>query len=141
MARDLMRYHGLSNWQFKWDRAKNRFGMCSHRQATIFMSSFITPHITVEKVLDTIAHEIAHALVGPNEGHNGKWRQKALELGSDGNAAHLLPITLPSKWDYVCADCGYTYKTNRRLTRLWARYHTPCRKGGIGGNLKEKNNF
>ena len=37
-----------------------------------------------DEVLDTILHEIAHALVGPQHGHDAVWRAKAREIGCTG---------------------------------------------------------
>jgi predicted SprT family Zn-dependent metalloprotease len=41
-------------------------------------------HLSPEKQMNTITHEIAHALVGHVHGHDHVWRRKHLELGGDG---------------------------------------------------------
>lgn len=84
MARSLMVEHGLSGWTFKWDGAKRRAGQCNYTKRTISLSRPLTALHDESKVRDTVLHEIAHALVGAGNGHNGVWRRKAIEIGSDG---------------------------------------------------------
>src|SRR5215471_13596338 len=71
---------------------------------------------------NTMTHEIAHAIVGPNHGHDQVWTEKHLEMGGDGQPCghftidatrgtdkseqrpkvHIKPLT------NVCPHCGKT---------------------------------
>ena len=82
LAVSLMREHGLAQmgWTFGWDRARRRLGACHHDKRLISLLVPLTIHDTDDaRVRNTILHEIAHALVGAEHGHDYVWRCKARE--------------------------------------------------------------
>ncbi len=83
-GRRLLREHGLDDWTIVADRAKLRAGVCRYSRRQIGISAPLTTLHDEAEVLDTILHEIAHALVGPHHGHDAVWRAKAREIGSSG---------------------------------------------------------
>ena len=83
-GRRLLREHGLHDWSIVADRAKTRAGVCRFAQRQIGLSAPLTTLHSDDEVLDTILHEIAHALVGPQHGHDAVWRAKAREIGCSG---------------------------------------------------------
>lgn len=91
--------HGLDRlgWRFAWDRAVRRAGCCKHTQRLITLSRPIFEIETNrDDVLDTILHEIAHALVGPEAGHSNTWKQTAVAVGARPERCHSLGTpTLP----------------------------------------------
>lgn len=87
MAIQLMTYHGLHDWHFKFDRAIYRLGLTSYTRKTISLSKSATLRDVEARVLNTILHEIAHALVSPGNHHNKVWRKKAIEIGCDGKTS------------------------------------------------------
>lgn len=84
MARRLMADHELHGWTVVADRAKTRAGVCRFGKRQIGLSRPLTELHSEEEVRDTILHEIAHALVGPEHGHDRVWRAKARAIGSSG---------------------------------------------------------
>jgi hypothetical protein len=83
--RDELNKHGLNDWSIRLNQnPESRFlGLCSHKDKTIILS---VHHIDIHPspdVINTIKHEVAHALVGPWEGHNNIWVEKAREIGCD----------------------------------------------------------
>ena len=80
-ARMLMNKHGLHDWKFKWDKTKRRLGACFYQSKTITLSILTNPQRDKYQVINTILHEIAHALVGSHNGHNIVWKTKAREIG------------------------------------------------------------
>ena len=118
LARSLMNEHGLHDWTLTLDRAKTRAGAMFPRQRRISLSGPLTRVHDEELVRDTILHEIAHALVGHEHGHDHVWKAKARELGasdqrcfdSDG-ARELAPFigTCPA---------GHEVRRHKRPTRL-----------------------
>jgi hypothetical protein len=68
-GRRLLREHGLDDWTIVADRAKTRAGVCRYSRREIGISGPLTTLHDESEVLDTILHEIAHALVGPRHGH------------------------------------------------------------------------
>ena len=114
MARELMNQHGLSEWSFRFDRARRRAGSCVHSRKEITLSGPLTTLYDAPTVRGVILHEIAHALVGAGQGHGARWREAARALGAPDSAT--LPGALPAPdapWVGTCPACG----AQRRLFR------------------------
>ncbi len=82
--RDLLDVQGLNDWHIRLttDITKPFLGLCSYKDRTIILNAFhIDTHPDVE-VINTIRHEVAHALT-TGHGHDAIWRSKAIELGCD----------------------------------------------------------
>jgi predicted SprT family Zn-dependent metalloprotease len=113
-----MNQHGLTNigWRFEFDNAKRRFGCCSYRTKTISLSKELVKLNDEPRVQNTILHEIAHALVGKNHGHDNVWKQKALEIGCDGNRCYTEENTNIVKGKYVatCPKCNHVHNKHRK---------------------------
>lgn len=138
MARDLMSFHRLGNWSFQFDGAELRFGFCSYSSKTISLSEPLTISGDEENVIDTILHEIAHALT-PMINHGIAWQMKAIEIGANGKrCSKSLPPTVQFKHAYTCPSCGHTYKTMKRLRNARSRYHPACRNKGLKACLIHK---
>lgn len=85
-AEDLLAEHGLGEWQVQFDNTSRRLGVCRHSRKVISLSR---QHIAVgadDTILDTIRHEVAHALAGPGHGHGAVWKELAVKLGADPTA-------------------------------------------------------
>ena len=65
-------------------------------------------------VVDTILHEIAHALVGLKAGHGPIWQRKAREIGCNGLRCFGDEVITP-KAKYV-AECknGHQFEAHRK---------------------------
>lgn len=133
LALKLMREHDLVSWNFRFDRAKVRFGCCNYTHKIISLSRHLTQLNTSEIVRNTILHEIAHALVGNSHGHGKAWREKALEIGADPTRCyHADEVVLPKRnytvrcvhckrehqaikkrWGTACGDCCTQYNGGR----------------------------
>lgn len=88
MTRKLMDDNNLKNWRIVVDDAKRRIGVCKHTYKIIGLSRNLIPISKDESVLNTITHEIAHAVVGPRNGHNYIWKSKHIELGGNGERVY-----------------------------------------------------
>lgn len=118
MARRLVREHGLDGWTVRLDRAKTRAGVCRFAEREIGLSKPLTALHSQAEVRDTVLHEIAHALVGPQHGHDRVWRAKALELGSSGErCVSSESPRISGDWVGVCA-AGHEATRHRRPTRV-----------------------
>ena len=117
LANELLKKHGLINkgWRFEFDNATRRFGCCKYRSKRITLSKKLTELNDEENVLDTILHEIAHALT-PSHHHDSVWRAKALEIGCDGNRCYSSDevVTPESKYIAKCSGCGMIHKKHRQ---------------------------
>ncbi len=118
MARRLVREHGLDGWSVRLDRAKTRAGVCRFAERSIGLSKPLTAVHSEAEVRDTVLHEIAHALVGPQHGHDRVWRAKALEIGSSGErCVSSQSPRISGDWVGVC-PAGHETTRHRRPTRV-----------------------
>ena len=87
-ADQLIAQHKLCDWRFYFDTADGRLGKCSYSNKTISLSEQFCLQASDDEITDTILHEIAHALVGPDHGHDQVWTAKAKEIGCSGERCH-----------------------------------------------------
>ena len=83
--RDELIKHKLTDWGVRLNQNANSafLGLCSYKDKCIILSAHhIDIHPTPD-VLNTIRHEVAHAIVGPGHAHNEVWAAKAREIGCD----------------------------------------------------------
>lgn len=117
LAETKMEEYGLIalGWRFTFDNAKRRFGVCKYNSKQIGLSMQLVALNEEEKVLNTILHEIAHALVGHIHGHDSIWKQKALEIGCDGNRCYdSNKVEKPkSKYIAICGTCGTEHRRHK----------------------------
>ena len=117
-GRRLLREHGLHDWSIVADRAKTRAGVCRFSKRQIGLSAPLTTLHSEDEVLDTILHEIAHALVGPQHGHDAVWRAKAREIGCSGERCVSSDAArVPGDWVGRC-PAGHEKTRHRAPTRL-----------------------
>lgn len=113
--------HGLVGWTFALAGAKRRLGVCKYRQKRIEISEYYARNNPDASVLDTLLHEIAHAIAGPEAGHGPAWKAVAVRIGATPRACDDSPDTLvqPGDWQTTCPGCNKThhrYKRPRALT-------------------------
>lgn len=135
LAKELMKKYGLENWSFKFDRAKRRTGRCSCKKF-ISLSEFFVKNNEESTVKQTLLHEIAHAIVGVNNGHNKIWRAKAKEIGHSGNRCYdSSKIIMPKrKWIGICPNCRIEIQYHRKRKCACA----DCCNKYNNGNYDEK---
>ena len=135
MALKLIEEHNLKQegWSFRLDKATKRFGCCNYTKKEISLSKRLTELNNEEKVEDTILHEIAHALVGPDHGHDRVWKAKAKEIGCNAERCYSDDVVTPqSKYTAICDNCG---KTEQVKKISWKKKFSAC-----GVCCKEYNN-
>lgn len=90
----------------------------------IRLSIHMIPTMEEAEVKDTILHEIAHALVGCHQGHNWIWRQKAIEIGCNGERTTKLDVVNQIRYKYKaeCPCCGNVTGMSRKPKRnYWCK--------------------
>lgn len=76
----------ISGWSVIFSRERNRMGYCNYTTKEIVISRRVI--LTCWKqAVDTALHEVAHAIVGPQHGHDSTWKAAARKLGATPEAA------------------------------------------------------
>ena len=123
-----LREHGLVGWTFALSNTKRRLGACKYRPKRIEIAEFHARNNPPETVLDTLLHEIAHAVAGPTAKHGPAWKAVAVRLGATPLACDNSPETVqtPGDWQATCPACARTYHRYRRpMSR--AGYRCRCK--------------
>lgn len=117
-------------WRFKYDNAKNRFGVCKYQSKVIGLSKPLTDANDQVRVVDTILHEIAHALVGPGHGHDNVWKRMCIEIGCKPERCFTSKDTnlVAGRFKAVCGGCGKTHTRHKR-PRGGVRVACKCQSG------------
>lgn len=117
----LLYKHKLApEWTFVLSNTIRRFGSCSYSSKKIRVSAKLAEINSDQEVVNTILHEIAHALVGPRHGHNEVWRREAIALGCNGRRTHS--ARMPN-WIASCMSCPRTWELQRLPKRV--KYRCP----------------
>lgn len=124
MARDMMRHHGV-NVSFGWNDHKRTHGLCRYDAVgvayKIELSRPITALNSEDTVLNTILHEIAHALAGGRERHGQRWKLIAQSIGAVPRSCAASDAVKPAgRYHLVCGSCGKKYVRYRRTRKLLA---------------------
>ena len=117
LARSEMDKYGLCDWKLELDHAKVRAGACHFTEKKISFSRNFIKHADELDINDTILHEIAHALVGPNHGHDSVWKIMAKKIGCSAKRCHTLEFS-DYKWVRFCTNHCWEQKTHRRNPNL-----------------------
>ena len=153
LARQEMLNNGLHGWTFGWANTKRRLGVCKYRLKRIEIAEYYARHSSRESVLDTLFHEIAHAVVGPGKGHGPVWKAAAIRLGATPRACETSTnvVMKPGDWQATCAICqkvyhrykrpmtvtGYRCKCTPRSPLVFEYMGDPARKPQVPLTLRE----
>lgn len=156
LAGDLIKSLVGTDWRFCFDANRRRFGACYHAEKTIKLSGPLVRCNDETRVLDTILHEVAHALtpvpatgnmwdspVGTfpdskdmaarieyesTNGHTGAWRKKCLELGGDGQACYTSKNTVNAPTVSYVGTCP---ECHDQIKHKRAVKGLRCKGGGV----------
>ena len=126
LAQDLMSIFGLDDWSFKFNNSKRMLGVCKEGKRTIELSSAYVRENSVEHVQDTILHEIAHALVGVQNGHNDVWKSMCRRIGASPKACDSTALLPKGPWQARCPGCFILFHRHRRPAKLNGLYCKKC---------------
>jgi predicted SprT family Zn-dependent metalloprotease len=126
LAEKLLAAHGLHDWSFHYNRSKINMGLCRYGPRTIELSVHFVEANGDALVLDTLLHEIAHALVGPGHGHDAIWKRKCLEVGARPERVSFDVTMPPGRWQARCPGCGEIHHKHRKPKRLYGWYCIAC---------------
>ena len=132
LALQKMAEHELlaKSWEFFFDRAKKRAGCCHFNKKCISLSHSFCKVASRAEILNTLLHEIAHVLVGPDHHHDEIWKAKALKIGCDAEVTHHLNFSEP-RYQLGCSR-GCWQVPRHRVSLKWVHRN---RCGSCGSEL------
>lgn len=78
---------GLYDWTLKFNNRLTRaLGRCLFSEYAIELQTRFVKENPEHIVLDTIRHEVAHALTGHKAGHGYEWKMWAIKVGANPEA-------------------------------------------------------
>jgi predicted SprT family Zn-dependent metalloprotease len=125
MALDLLASHDLPDWSFAFNRRKQAMGLCVYHRRTIELSVYFGKR-SHDEILDTILHEIAHALVGPGHGHGAVWERKCIEIGAKPIRCAANADMPKGRWLSHCNGCGNQFHRHRKPKRVKGWFCKGC---------------
>lgn len=127
-TRDLMDHHGLQDWDIRIGSARNMAGMCNYSRKQITMSLFLANARSRENTVDTILHEIAHALTPKDGGHGKEWKAMASAIGADPSRCFDSQEIDPEKrFRFI----GFCMKHRDNVTKANRRSQRTCYCGEV----------
>lgn len=128
LSQRLIDFHGLTarGWAFGFNRNKRRLGVCKQDDRRIELSEHYVLRNDRDHVIDTILHEIAHALVGTQHGHDDVWKAMCLRVGASPSSCSSTAIMPDGYWQAKCPGCATVFSRHRRPRRLRGRYCVAC---------------
>lgn len=100
------------DWAAVLDNAKRRAGQCRYRKQEIGISRLFISWATHEQIVQTVLHEIAHALafeLDDETGHGWSWRRWCRELGIEPERCtdyhDDVPLSALGNYAAICPDC------------------------------------
>jgi predicted SprT family Zn-dependent metalloprotease len=134
---NLMTKYGLirRGWTFKLNNRKRSLGVCKYGPRRIEISRHIIS-LPREQIIDTILHEIAHALVGGGHGHNHVWKAMCRKIGCRPERLAPVSMDVEPKYYLSCVDCDAKWPRHRRPKRGMSYTCTRCKKQGKQGKVE-----
>jgi len=123
---DTLAELNLGNWKIVWqNNTRSRIGLCKHENKTIELSSFALERMKDKRdMVDVVLHEIAHAMVGPGNGHGKVWKKACIKIGAkperciDYDALDRKPTD--TKYSYHCKVHGFQFGASRQTKKRYS---------------------
>lgn len=118
IANELLTKHELHDWKFVWNNrmTNSTWGVCKYRQKEIQLNRKYAQIESDENIIDTIIHEVAHALT-KGDGHGEIWKAKCRELGcKDQQYKNLEKSSMEklSRFKGYCPTCNDVIYAGRK---------------------------
>ena len=143
-VKGYLRKYKLSDWSFEFYDSMFYLGECDPFRKVIQLSKyFIVFEKRSKKILDTVLHEIAHAIDFDKRGiskHDKIWREIALSIGSSGcrlsdTITYKKSANKVYKYTGSCGHCSNIYYRQRFSKSMKIKKKCPvCKDGKITWN-------
>lgn len=139
-----------SGWRTIFSKSEKYIARCWFDKKRIEISSYFLDVRSKQDLEDSIKHEIAHALAGPDEGHGAKWVDQCILLGlkdpspycqipsvaylkaksnNSLDAKDVKPKRSFHRIDKLCPKCGKKAVEKSRATfgkTIWSKLECGC---------------
>ena len=116
-AEELIKEY-VPHYSFKFTNGIRTLGYCKYNTKVIGLSKHHALQSSDELVIDTVLHEISHAIVGQGHGHNHVWKAKCREIGAKPQRCKTdVKIEVAHKYEFRCATCVKSYPRHRKPRR------------------------
>lgn len=130
IALEMLEENGLDYWVVDFDQSRRRGGACNYSEEKIVFSEFLLSRADTETVMDTIRHEVAHALAGPRAKHGPVWKEYGRMLGMKDPSYRMLNPVKVALADYLwvgtCPHCDWQVGRHRLSQRTRHSYCPRC---------------
>ena len=133
LAKQLIKQHKLSRWSFGFNRRKKTLGLCNYNTKRIELSSHFVRDNDELAIRDTLLHEIAHAIAGPNAGHGIAWKKICLQIGASPQRTDNKALMPKGNWVATCPSCKQEHTRHRKPLKGRTYYCKKC--GSQNGQL------
>ena len=115
---EMARHLDVKVWEFSWDSAKRRAGLCDHTHRRISLSRYLSEHNPLDQSHQVMLHEIAHAMVGHRHGHDAKWLATAKGIGYRNEQISGRSVDEEeARWMGICPN-GHEYFRYKKPQRI-----------------------
>nr|WIL04088.1 zinc metallopeptidase SprT-like protein [Cedratvirus lena] len=113
-AKRLFTLYGLDKqgWIVKFGAGKRMAGCCKYSKKQIVLSREYVQNVPRDSILNTLLHEIAHALT-PGHKHDSVWKAKAIQIGCTGERCHN-HVFSEAKYTLTCTKGCFSSPRHRK---------------------------
>lgn len=142
LCKATMQKHGVGHWKFRWTNHKTIAGRCltqlwnknpARSMGIVELSKPVTKASVKADVVDTIQHEVAHAITDPStKDHGPEWKASCRITGAVPTASGRKPdVTLKGRYKGSCEN-GHSYYRHKKTDSITSprnHYCPPCSAG------------
>ena len=129
-------------WSFGYNNRKTALGVCKMRTKRIELSNYFIGTATTAELMDTVLHEIAHAIDVEMRGtsdHSYRWQIVAVAVGAEPTRCKEVDLSSKadeSKYTLTCPNCKKSHPSHKRRKRIPACGE--CCNKYAGGRFSQK---
>lgn len=123
-------YYLTHGWTLEFNNSKSCAGLCIEKGQRIVLSmQFINSlKTTIQDVMETILHELAHAIAGVYNMHNNTWKTIAMKIGSTGEEFCDIFATYKFKLECPMGCCHYRHQLVKKVYTERKKGYATCPK-------------
>lgn len=123
IAAKMLVDNGLGDWHLKLKNVKTYHAQTRYKEKLITYNRLSIKLMSKDEFIGVMYHEIAHALVGPKNGHNRTFKSKYWEITGNMNFAGYATKLQLKPFSTECPSCKTIGGANNDTTK---RYCRPC---------------